>query len=493
MFIMKCLVTGSLGRIFIFFVSVCLVSLKSSMGFSGISLKNPSFNRSLLRDKIGRLVRASKISSSKLSIIVGEGTPLEEVIFSLNPRMKLIPASVTKLATSAMILEQIEPGTKFKTGLWSDGKIKGDHLKGSLYLKGGGDPSFVSENMWFLVNHFLRSQIKTIEGDIVVDDSLFDEKRFDSSRQDVRVDRAYDAPTGAMSFNWNSVNIFVRPGPDKGASALVISDPENSYIELKSSVLTGPPGSSKALDVERKAKDNGDIILVKGTIPVDSKEVVIYKNITHPDLWSGHNLVSFLKQRGIQVLGTVRRGGTPSEAQLLAESESKSIEDILSDMNKFSNNYVAEMLAKGAASRVAIPGTISKSMELLYLYMEKLGLNKGDFEIKNPSGLTRENRLSAYALWKVLLDIKNRFDVFPEFATSLPIAGIDGTLKKRFKNSSGERMVRAKTGFLTGVVSLAGYLSGPKGTWIPFVMIYNGSDDESKVRELFDKICLSAL
>jgi D-alanyl-D-alanine carboxypeptidase/D-alanyl-D-alanine-endopeptidase (penicillin-binding protein 4) len=224
---------------------------------------------------------------------------------------------------------------------------------------------------------------------------------------------------------------------------------------------------------------------------VDAKEIVIFKNVTQPDLWAGYNLKAFLKQRGIEVKGSVKTGVTPPGAKMLAESESKPIQDVLSDMNKFSNNYIAEMLTKNLAAQQNPPGTIEKGMKVLVEYLKKLGVPESQYELYNPSGLTRDNKMSAKALWLVLKDMKSQFRFQPEFVTSLPIAGIDGTLKHRMINTPAERWVRAKTGSLDGVVSLAGYAGRKDGTVLPFVFMYNGSADESKVRALFDRLATS--
>lgn len=444
------------------------------------------------RAKIRKIIQKSGESEKHFGIFISEGHEGGEEIFELNSNKKMIPASITKIATAAMVLNEFPPGTKFKTQLLSDGKIEKETLKGDLFLKGGGDPSFVSENLWFLVNSFLRTGVKRIDGHIFVDDSYFDDLRFDPSRQNVRVDRAYDAPIGAMSFNWNSVNIFVRPGGRAGEFATTYSDPENDYIELSSQVKT-VAGANSDIQVDRIELANGtkDRILVKGQIGVDSKEIVIYKNITRPDIWAGSNLKSFLHQRGIEVTGIVKAQTTPANARLLAESESKPIEHILADMNKFSNNYVAEMLAKLAAAKTNPPGTILKAMDKTKNFLIQLGIPRDSFEIKNPSGLTRDNQVTAKSLWLVLKEMNSQFQFQPEFFSSLPIAGVDGTLKKRMKETKGERWVRAKTGFLTGVVSLAGYVGRKNGDVIPFVMMYNGSHDEGQIRSTFDQICLA--
>lgn len=423
----------------------------------------------------------------------GEGEGLK-VLIDINGQQTMIPASITKIATASAVLANFPPGHKFKTQLWTTGDIKNGILKGNLYLKGGGDPSFVSENMWFLVNAFLRTDIKRIEGDIVVDDSLFDKMRYDISRQKERVDRAYDAPVGAMSFNWNSVNIFVRPGK-VGEEAKVTIDPENDYIRLVNKAKT-TSGSDNKLVADRKedSKFDGDVIHVGGSIGRGNKEIVVFKNIMQPDLWSGYNLKSFLSQRGISVTGTVKTGAMPETAALAAESESKAIEQILADMNKFSNNYVAEMLTKNLGTlKKQKAVTLADGMSVINEHMQSLKIPKDQMELSSPSGLTRENKMSAFALWKVLQHLRNDFRVQPEFLTSLPIAGIDGTLKKRMKGSNAERWVRAKTGYINNVVSLAGYAGLEDGRVITFTFIYNGSTDEAKVRQFFDNLLISLI
>lgn len=412
-------------------------------------------------------------------------------LIDLNGGKKFIPASVTKLFTALAVLENIPPGTKFTTQLMSVAKKEKDVLKGDLYLVGGGDSGFVSESMWYLVNAFTREKIKTIDGDIIVDDSLFDNKRFDESRENYRVDRAYDAPVGAMSFNWNSVNIFIRPGSKSGDPALVLIDPENEYIQLHSEIKT-----SKTTDysVERQHTPQGkDLIRVKGRIAEGSKELVVYKSITDPNLWSGYNLKQFLKEKGIILKGKIKSGKAPVGARILAESPSRPIEHLLADMNKFSNNYVAEMLTKQLGVLKGVPGSLPMGLDLIRDSVRGAGVTDDEFAIFNPSGLTRENQITPQALVKVLEKVRKDFRLYSEFVSSLPIAGIDGTLKNRMKNGKSFRWVRAKTGLLTGVVTLAGYIGLEDGEVMSFAFVYNGSKDGGQVRNQFDRFIAEVL
>lgn len=460
-----------------------LISIWSVICFFSIS----SVQAQALNDWTLNLIKKNKLNPEHFSLYWAKIN--NEVIVDHNSKTMRLPASITKIVTASAILSHLPPGTKFKTRLASNAKIQDGKLKGSLYLIGGGDPSFVSENMWFLVNNFVRSGIREIQGDIVVDDSLFDNIRFDGTRESVRVDRAYDAPVGAMSFNWNSMNVFVRPSDKNGSPALVFLDPENEYLRLENRTKTKSKGGAQ-IDVDRRWDDKAqvEIVTVKGTIGQDQQEHVVFANITRPDIWAGANLKSFLSQRGITVKGIVKSGVAPSGIETLAESESKPIEFMLSDMNKFSNNFVAEMLTKSLAVAPKRPASLMEGVKNINAHLKELGFGKQDFQIVNPSGLTRENKVTASAMWKLLIIRESDFSSMPEFMNSLPIAGVDGTLKRRMKNGKTYRQIRAKTGLLNGVVSLAGYASEDNESPSAFAFIYNGPGDQSRARQVMDQI-----
>jgi D-alanyl-D-alanine carboxypeptidase/D-alanyl-D-alanine-endopeptidase (penicillin-binding protein 4) len=162
-------------------------------------------------------------------------------------------------------------------------------------------------------------------------------------------------------------------------------------------------------------------------------------------------------------------------------------------MNKFSNNFVAEMLTKGLAVEPGKRATLKQGVEIIKEELKKIGLDEKQITFINPSGLTRDNKFSAASLNKVLTAIKDDFSIFPAFVDSLPIAGIDGTLKKRFKGTDGEGWIRAKTGYLNNVVALAGYAGRRDGQVLTFSFLYNGPRDEGIVREAFDQILISRL
>ena len=425
------------------------------------------------------------------------------ILYQLNGEKSYTPASLMKLITAYGALKIIPRGKVFETRLMSAAQVHKGELQGDLYLVGEGDPTFVSESMWALVNNFKRSGISKVKGNIIVDDSFFDgkgeEKRIPSSR-------AYDAPMSAMSFNWNTVNVYVRPS-QVAHSPLVFADPQNDFIKVVNKART-VSGKGSGIVVERfefhSREGYKNEIRVTGSIGVNESEKVIYRGVTRPSLWSGYNLKSFLAREGIRVSGFVRKGVTQSEARELAHWESEPLTFSITKMMKFSNNYIAKMLLRhigiiSGATFVEVPSTSKQShrtMGLMALRSMLSDLGLKNVNMVDGSGLSHQNKVSALEINKLLSLIFSDFLIFPEFASSLPIGGIDGTLQKRFPSEVAE--LRAKTGLLTGVIGLAGYIGPKKGSLFnetkSFVFIYNGSSKEmTKAKDLADKMIFKIL
>ncbi len=444
-------------------------------------------NANALTGRLTKTVRQYSIPQAQLGLVIYElnQTP-QQLIFALNENQDFIPASVTKIATATSVLQRLGASFKFQTSLWSEGKIKNGVLQGDLVLKGGGDSGFVSETMWFLVNEFTRTGIHRIEGDLLVDDTDFDRVRADSSRDPERVDRAYDAPVGAMSFNWNSINIFVRP-TRSGEPPRVYLDPLADYYKIDNKAKT-VAGNGSSLEVSRV----GQRVIVRGSIGEGAKEFVAYKNIDDPIDWSGQNLAFFMRQRGISISGKVKSGTKPKNAVLLAKADSKPVSQHVADMMKFSNNYVAEMLTKNLAAQGGVfPASLDAGMTLIRETMLGMGLKSGSFNLLNPSGLSRRNRMKPVDLVKVLIEAQHHFPTFAEMLAAFPLAGQDGTLRNRMKGQATQGWVRAKTGNLSGVVGLAGYAGRKDGASHAFVFIFNGKAGQSDTaRRLFDALAM---
>ena len=447
-----------------------------------------SYAKNNLAEGIEQKIRAKGLNKSSLGLIVSKIQTDNKVIplYSLNEGSLFIPASLVKIATLSALYNHYPPSYTFKTSFISSAHIKETVLQGDLVLKGGGDSSFTSESLWNLINVFTRSGIKKIKGDILVDDSLY--KKEPSLPYS---ERSYLAPASASSFNWNSVAFYIRPAKTLKSPAFVFADPENPYIEVINKVTTG---KTNKIRIKRKMfSSTKEIFEIKGTIDIEKEEIVKYRNIAQPVLWLGWNTYAFLNQRGIKVLGTVKRGACSDSCKNLAECESRPLAFHSYNLMKYSSNFVARMLVshlpllKGKKK-----GDLKQGLEWVRVHLkEKEGIK--NFWLEEPSGLSRKNQFSPKDLQKILINSHKSF-YSAEILSSYPLAGGKGTLRKRFKDLPSP-FVRAKTGSISGVLGLAGLASSSKeeGNYA-FVFIFNGKARKNqKAQQLFDEIILSLL
>jgi serine-type D-Ala-D-Ala carboxypeptidase/endopeptidase (penicillin-binding protein 4) len=400
-----------------------------------------------------------------------------DTLLERNGDTLLIPASVNKVFTAFVALKRLKPTATFKTQIYAVGPTKEGKLAGDLYLKGGGDPSLVSERMWMLVNELVRSGIKQITGNLVADSSYYDFEKTPQSRPKYLRDQAYNAPIGALSFNFNTTTIYVKPGETVGEAPVVYTDPENSYIDVVNQASTSGAGGKNSVVVTRTnfvEGDIGDTVLLRGQIPLDGKELRFYRNIVNPALYTLHMFKTFWEQRGLKFAGRTLEGKVPDGARLVLEFESQPVWQIVWGMNKFSNNFVADQLMKKVGAEVwGPPGTLQKGVAALEDVLQEIGISRKDYEIYDGSGLTRNTRVTARQIVRVLRAAYNDFSIAPEFISSLGVAGEDGTLRNRIPSATVQGLLRAKTGTLDGVTALAGYVPSADGEMLAFAILLN--------------------
>lgn len=428
--------------------------------------------------RVAKLVDMALPQTKNLDVgIMAMSVSKGDIIYQRNADIKLIPASVSKIFTSYAVLKRIGPTATFKTRIYRTGVLKDGILGGDLYLKGGGDPSLVSERMWMLVNELVRSGIRTINGNLVADSTYFDLERTPDTRPGYLQDQAYNAPIGALSFNFNTTTIYVKPGETVGSKPVVYTDPENSYIDIVNQASTGPAESQNSIAVKRTSfvkGDIGDTVLLRGSIPLDNKELRYYRNIVNPGLYTAHMFRTFWEKRGLVMKGNVLEGKVPSGAKEILTFETLPLWQIVWGLNKFSNNFVGDQLMKILGAEAwGPPGTMQKGITALEDVLEDIGIPKNSYTIIDGSGLTRKTRVTARQIVQVLRATHQDFSIFPEFMASLGISGEDGTLRNRLPSSKVKGKVRGKTGSLDGVTSLAGYLTTASGEIIAFAILLN--------------------
>jgi D-alanyl-D-alanine carboxypeptidase/D-alanyl-D-alanine-endopeptidase (penicillin-binding protein 4) len=310
----------------------------------------------------------------------------------------------------------------------------------------------------------------------VVDDSWFDGERVAAGFDQESGDRAYLAPTGALSLNWNTVGIYLRPAEQAGGKASIEVEPPSDYFVVEGDVSTGNKTQrrftvSSSVDKDRVRQR----IEAKGVVPVDKGAWSAWKKIDQPALYFGFTLKALLAERGVKVKGRLKAGTVPYGQKLLHTAQSDTLDIVLKKLNKHSSNFVAEQLIKtlGAEGRGA-PGSHAKGLDVVEEFLEReVGIARGSFVMKNGSGLNDANRFSASQTTRLLVAMMERFPVMPEFLSSVGIAGKDGTLKYRFEGSDAVGKLRAKTGTLETVSALSGYVESVGGERFVFSIMVN--------------------
>ena len=335
-----------------------------------------------------------------------------------------------------------------------------------------------------------RLGITKITGRLWVDESHFDSDYFSETRMEQRSLRAYDAPVSAASFNWNSVNLYIRP-TKPGEKAWLSSTPQTSYIRLRNEVKTSEKKTQLA--VERKVGKDFEEFIVSGQIASGEPEKVLYRPVQRAWQWTGSNVKDFLRRGGIEIVGGVERGSCAKFSHELAAVEGFGLDRAVQDMMKFSNNFLTEMLAKSLVwQQKGAPARLQDVTPFIDMYLHKAWQkNKPEsYSLSSVSGLSYENRLSVSQIVRVLNYQKRQFASAAEFIASMPIAGIDGTLKNRLEGA--KLQLRAKTGLLNNVVGIAGYGQTSQQKHFSFAILYNGkkASEPWRVQKLIDALLL---
>lgn len=400
-----------------------------------------------------------------------------EVLYSHHPDTLLIPASLTKLVTTAVILDKWGPVHKFTTRTFHTGKRTGDVINGDLVIIGGGDPYLVSEKMWMFASRIKNLGVNTITGQVIIDTSLFAPE---VTRSNHTSTNAYDAPVTAFGINFNTVSVLVIPATAVGRKATVTLFPfPLKAVQIDNQVTTVAAHKSSAVTTVRTNTNKRFAFKIKvtGQIAISHKPITIYRSISNPLKIAREYVRNFLRQHDVQVLG--KRQSFPKRTLTpLHDIKSYPISYIVKGLNTFSNNYIADVLLKKLGADHA---SRKSGVEHLTSWLRDIANIKSKFVLQNGSGLSSENRLSARQLAIVLQHVAQRMDLFPDFIASLPASGLEGTVTSRLRAHKGS--IRAKTGTLTSPVSVSGlggyYYSSEHGL-ISFVMIANGRAGHSQ-------------
>ncbi|MES2879296.1 MAG: D-alanyl-D-alanine carboxypeptidase/D-alanyl-D-alanine-endopeptidase [Pseudomonadota bacterium] len=433
-------------------------------------------------DVAAALARA-KVPREAISLLVVDAEGQRPPRLSHRASVPANPASVMKLVTTYAALDLLGPAYTWRTPVMVEGAVRDGTLYGNLYIKGQGDPKLVAERLWLLLRRVQGLGIQSIAGDIVLDRSAFEPLEADPASFDGEPLRPYNAAPDALLLNFKSVVMtFV---PDRSANtASVQFEPPLAGVQFQTSVPLSNGANAECGDYRAALKaDFSDATRIRfaGAYPASCLEKVWPVAYADPASYSVRAVQGLWREMGGKLSGTVREGRVPANLPPTFEMGSPALAEVIRDINKYSNNVMAQQvfltLSLPAASRQA-------SREVVRSWWQNR-IGPEDIPVlDNGSGLSRSERISAQALAR-LLQTAYRSPLMPELMSSLPITGVDGTLKNRRALSVGR--AHLKTGSLRDVTAVAGYVHAASGKRYVLVAIVN-HPNASAARPAFDAL-----
>ncbi|ANZ38583.1 D-alanyl-D-alanine carboxypeptidase/D-alanyl-D-alanine-endopeptidase [Lentzea guizhouensis] len=387
-----------------------------------------------------------------------------EVVYTRSGGKRSQVASNLKVLTTAAALDLLGPDHRWKTELQSSGARSGGTLTGDLVLRGTGDPTMSASRYQALAASVKNSGLTQVTGALVLDDTAFDAQPYGSGWAWDDEPYSYSAETSALTlspdarYSAGTVVVRVKPGATTGAPVQVSVEPANDVVQIQN---TATSNGDAGITVEREHGTN--VIKVSGSTWVETTALSTVKD---PTALVSSVFRKALEQNGVQVLGGVKRAKAPQGAAVLASDTSQPLSQLITPLLKNSNNMLAEVLVKTAG------GSFANGVNQLSRKWAGLGVDPNWIEVFDGSGMSRLNQMSPDDLTSVLVKAKTK-PWFGTWSASLPVAGRDGTLASRMKGTAAEGNVLAKTGSLSGVSALSGYVTTQAGRQLVFSVVQN--------------------
>ncbi len=445
------------------------------LGLSLFGVIRPALGRPGFPPEVEAAFTAAGLPHGAVAIVVEKldepGAGLR--LLSDNACQPLNPASVMKLFTTGAALDLLGPGHAWRTEFLTRTLPVDGVLDGPLYLKGSGDPKLTMERFWLLLRQLRLKGVRDIRGDLLLDRSLFALPPHDPAAFDGKPLSPYNAGADALLINFNALSILLVPEAGGKRPTPLLETPIAS-LHLRNRLLLGNGACGdwqKGISVTLK----GPALELSGRYPQSCGEGRLNLSPLSGDAQVEGLFRALWSELGGTLSGKVGSGTAPAGSILIADQESPPLSEAVRDINKFSNNVMARQLFL-ALSADTPPADFKKSEARLLAWLAARGIKAPGLIIENGAGLSRHDRVSADTLAALLRTVW-KGSTMPEMMASLPISGMDGTMKKRDlgtgeANGNGRGRAHLKTGSLEGVRALAGYLLDRRGErWLLVAMV----------------------
>lgn len=415
------------------------------------------------------------------------------VLFETNAHRLLKPASNNKLFTGALALDRLGPERRLRTSVLArQAPDSTGVVRGELVVVGRGDPSFAArfhggdyqKSLQGMFDAIQAAGIKRIEGDLVGDESFLRGPPFGSNWAWDDLQYYYGAQVSALSVEDNTLDLEIKPAAQPGGPCQIVSKPAGEFVRFENRTLTTTNGGARRVELYRAP--GSDLVRVTGTLPVGDRPWPDAVTVPDPAMLYLRLLKAGLKERGVEVAGRLRTidwaerertGWTTAGWVEVAHVDSRPISECVTMMMKPSQNLYAQLLFCQVGESVRRPEDAMQTSEDLGLrelraFVKKIGVPDGEMLLEEGSGLSR----GALVTPATIVTLLRHMDQHPQsaiFRASLPVAGVDGTLKQRMRDTPAAGVVRAKTGTLSHVNTIAGYTQTAGGGRVVFCVMLN--------------------
>ena len=452
-------------------IQIVIITLGLAAGVSAAWANDP------LPAGVAQALRVANIPVGSVAVMV---QPLGQARggLSVNPGAAMNPASTMKLVTTYAGLELLGPAFRWRTEAYLGGPLREGVLEGDLLLKGYGSPKFDYEAFWMLLRGLRGKGVREIRGDLVLDRSRFERNGGDSGRFDGDEFRPYNVLPDALLINYKSLRFTFLPEPERGTVRIAVQPRPPGFEPGNALRLVGEgscPEGRAFRDMLRPVFESAPRARAafSGTYPLACGERDLHVSLLTPNDYAAGLMRELWTETGGTWNGGAREGSVAAEARPFHVSESAALAEVVRDINKFSNNVMARQLFLTLSVDAAgPPARAEASARAVRQWLLAKGIAAPELVIENGSGLSRNERISAASM-AAMLQAAWKSALMPEFIASMPLAAVDGTMRRRLKNDPVAGQAHIKTGLLSDVRAIAGYVLDRNGQRHAVVMMVN--------------------
>ena len=425
-----------------------------------------------LPEPVRRILDIRKVPHDSLSIFV-QDVDSGEVLLHWQDDVPRNPASTMKLLTTLIGLDVLGPTYRWETDVFAIGDINDGKLDGDLLIRGRGDPFLVTERVWQMLRLVRQAGIHEIDGNLLIDDSYFDVPDYDPAEFDRQPLRAYNVAPNALLMNFKVVRYWFEPDHDRNAVRVWVDPPlENLRVENKLALGRGYCGGYQR-GITITANEAIDKMIFSGRFPNGCKNYAMDRTALSHNEFTYGLFMSVWRESGGEFLGGWMNVKAPEDIEPIVSFRSLPLAEIISRVNKNSNNVMArQILYTLSAEQLGPPGTEEGGRQVVENWLRDTGIEFPALWLDNGAGLSRNARVSARE-FGALLEYAWRQPYMPEFIASMAVSGLDGTLRRRFDDAQLTGQAHLKTGSLDHVSAIAGYLQSHSGRRFAVVMLHN--------------------